>query len=549
MRLNGSSQPTLTGNHRAVTEARSTLDIRLRKRYAVRGASCFELQAELQVLPGFTVVLGHSGAGKTTLLRCIAGLCDPEQGSIAVGERILFDAARRVSIGPARRNVAFVFQDLALFPHLTVQQNIAYGLRLLDSKERERKTNIILESFQIAHLSKRLPRHTSGGEQQRVALARALVTEPSVLLLDEPLSSLDVRTKEGIVKDLRTWNEAHGIPILYVTHDHSEVFALGGRGVVLDRGRILTDNTPSNAIAGLPRDGQPQFAVFENVFDAVVIARSEEDGIMVCRLAGTAIELEAPLAPVALGAPVRLGIRATEILIASSRPDIVSAGRVLRGRVKRLDRMPAGYEVTVDCGREFRVQLGSQDPRGLQVSDEAWMVIGTRSCCLLGDARLNIVQRLFVFVCGGNTSRSPMAQAICNAEIAGRLNLPVEALRAAGIQAVSAGLSAQPGEPMTVEARQALSQLGVPFFEHKSGNLTADLVSSAAAIFCMTGKLRDRAIEMFPEAADKICCLQPDADFEDPSGHGPEAFVALGRQLRNLIQQRMDALLSNAALQ
>ena len=518
------------------------LDVRLRKRYAIRGASSFELHAELQVPPGFTVVLGHSGAGKTTLLRCIAGLCDPEQGSIAAGRRVLFDAARRISIEPARRNVAFVFQDLALFPHLAVQDNIAYGLRRLDARERERRTNVILESFQIAHLRKRLPHQTSGGEQQRVALARALVTEPTVLLLDEPLSSLDTHTKEGIVKDLRTWNEAHRIPILYVTHNHTEVLALGGRGVVLDRGCIVTDGSPSNAIAGLHRDN-PEHAGFENVFDAVVTGLRDEDGIMVCRLAGTPIELEVPMARVALGTEVRLGIRATEILLATARPEIVSAGCVLRGCVTRIDRVAAGLEVRVDCGREFRVRLGSRPPRSLEVCVEVWIAIGAHSCHLLGESRLNVLQRLFVFVCAGNTSRSPMAQAICNAEIARRLNLPVEALSAAGIQAVSAGLSAQPGQPMTTEARHALGQLGVPVFEHRSGNLTSDLVARAAAIFCMTGKQRELATQMFPEAAAKICCLQSDADFEDPTGHGSEGFLTLGRQFKTVIGQRMDALL------
>jgi molybdate transport system ATP-binding protein len=520
----------------------------VRKRYATRGASSFELQAEFQVLPGFTVVLGHSGAGKTTLLRCIAGLSDPEQGCIAVGGRVLFDAARRISVEPARRNVAFVFQDLALFPHLTVQDNIAYGLRLLNKTERDRRINVIIESFQIAHLRKRLPRQTSGGEQQRVALARALVTEPSVLLLDEPLSSLDMATKEGIVKDLRTWNDAHRIPILYVTHNHAEVSALSGQSVFLDRGRIVTCGRASVVMAGSRREGEEQLGAYENVFDAVVTGLQEEDGIMVCRLAGTSIDLKVPLARVALGAQVRVGIQATDILLASARPEIVSAGSVLRGCVKRLDRVMDGVEVRVDCGCEFRVQLGSPGSSGLEVSAEVWMVIGTHACHLLGQSRLTVLQRLFVFVCAGNTSRSPMAQAICNAEIARRLNLPVEGLGAAGIQALSAGLSAEPGQPMTGEARHALGQLGVPVFEHRSGNLTPEIVARAAAIFCMTAKQCELAIQMFPQAAAKIRCLEAGADFEDPAGHGPEGFLKLGRQFESVIRQRMDVLLSAGGL-
>jgi molybdate transport system ATP-binding protein len=431
---------------------------------------------------------------------------------------------------------------------LTVQDNIAYGLRLLNKEERDRRINFIIESFQIAHLRKRLPRQISGGEQQRVALARALVTEPSVLLLDEPLSSLDMATKEGIVKDLRTWNDAHRIPILYVTHNHAEVSALSGQSVFLDGGRIVTGGPPSKVMAGWRREGQEQLGAFENVFDAVVTGLREEDGIMVCRLAGTSIDLKAPLAHVALGAHVRVGIQATEILLASARPEIVSAGSVLRGRVKRLDRMMAGVEVRVDCGCEFRAQLGSLGSSGLEVSAEVWIVIGTHACHLLGHSRLTVLQRLFVFVCAGNTSRSPMAQAICNAEIARRLNLPVEALSAAGIQALSAGLSAEPGQPMTGEARHALGQLGVPVFEHRSGNLTPEIVARAATIFCMTAKQCELAIQMFPQAAAKICCLESGADFEDPAGHGPEGFLTLGRQFESVIRQRMDVLLSVGGL-
>src|SRR6185295_746547 len=144
---------------------------------------------EFNVVPGVTVIVGHSGAGKTTILRCIAGLCDPREGRIAVGSRVLFDSERRIKVEAAQRRVAFVFQDLALFPHLSVQDNVTYGLRRLDAAERKRRMREILESFQIEHLCTRLPREISGGEQQRVALARSLVTEPSVLLLDEPLSS------------------------------------------------------------------------------------------------------------------------------------------------------------------------------------------------------------------------------------------------------------------------------------------------------------------------------------------------------------------------
>src|SRR6185295_4671009 len=164
----------------SVSSSPPHLHVQLRKRHASGRSYRFDLEAAFAAAPGVTVIGGHSGAGKTTILRCIAGLCDPEEGRIAVGDRVLFDASRGIKLEPARRGVAVVFQDLALFPHLSVQDNVMYGLRRLEAPERQRRMREILESFQIAHLRGRSPREISGGEQQRVALARSLVTEPSV---------------------------------------------------------------------------------------------------------------------------------------------------------------------------------------------------------------------------------------------------------------------------------------------------------------------------------------------------------------------------------
>jgi molybdate transport system ATP-binding protein len=220
------------------------LQIRVAHRYlASDGATSFSLETNFIAQPGVTILRGHSGAGKTTLLRCIAGLTAMESGSIAVGEQVLFDSARRINLEPRHRKVAFVFQHLALFPHLSVRENVGYGLRKLAAADRSARVQAVMASFRIGHLSDRLPSAISGGEKQRVALARALVTEPAVLLLDEPMSSLDTRTKALIIDDLRAWNAAHRIPIVYVTHDHEEVRALGERAITLEHGRIAADDS------------------------------------------------------------------------------------------------------------------------------------------------------------------------------------------------------------------------------------------------------------------------------------------------------------------
>ena len=284
-------------------------------------------------------------------------------------------------------------QVLESVEHVVLPEgHIAYGLRLLDPEARERRTNTILESFQIAHLRKRLPRETSGGEQQRVALARALVTEPSVLLLDEPLSSLDSRTKDGIITDLRNWNEAHRIPILYVTHNHAEVSTLGSRVLILERGRIAMEGSLSDLMPAPPRDtpAQPpthpptQPADFENLFDATVTGVREDDGTPICRLAGTSLELRTGLAPVAVDTQVRVGVRSAEILLASAPPEMIGDCNVIRGRVTQCDRNGAGLEVRVDCGAEFRVRL-SLGSWKLPASSalKFWLIVKTGSCHVL----------------------------------------------------------------------------------------------------------------------------------------------------------------------
>src|SRR3954468_2568917 len=169
----------------------NSLQLRLKKKLSSRGVGTFLLDVEFVAEPGITILFGHSGSGKTTVLQCIAGLLKPDKGRIVVGGQVIFDSDPLVDVAVSRRNTGYVFQNLALFPHFTVEQNIHYGLNGLPREEKDRRTQAVLESFHIPHLLHRLPNEISGGEHQRVALARSLVMAPRVLLLDEPLSALD----------------------------------------------------------------------------------------------------------------------------------------------------------------------------------------------------------------------------------------------------------------------------------------------------------------------------------------------------------------------
>ena len=199
----------------------------------------FELRVAFEVPPGITVLLGPSGSGKSTILATIAGLLAPDSGRITLGGEVWFDSNTRRNKPIHERRVAFVFQSLALFPHMTAAQNAAYGApRSLPKDERRRRALASLERFRVAHLADRRPATFSGGEAQRVALARAFAMSPRAMLLDEPFSALDFTLRHEFIRDLRAAAQDLHVPILHVTHHRNEARILGDRAILVAHGRL-----------------------------------------------------------------------------------------------------------------------------------------------------------------------------------------------------------------------------------------------------------------------------------------------------------------------
>jgi ABC-type sulfate/molybdate transport systems ATPase subunit len=198
----------------------------------------FNLSVRFSLASPWTVLFGPSGAGKSTILRIISGLIQPKNSEIMLQNSVIFDSKQGLNVPPGTRKIGYLSQKPALFPHITVQRNVAFGLRSLPSQEQRQRIEEMLQLFRVEALAERLPRELSGGEYQRVALARALAPKPKLLLLDEPFTGLDADLKESILIELSVWLAAHGVPALYVSHNIAEAYQTGADVIVIENGRV-----------------------------------------------------------------------------------------------------------------------------------------------------------------------------------------------------------------------------------------------------------------------------------------------------------------------
>jgi molybdate transport system ATP-binding protein len=225
------------------------IQARIRKQFTPGAESAgFSLDIEFQASSGFTVLFGPSGAGKTLTLESIAGFIRPDEGRILLDDQILFDGAANVHLAPRARHCGYVFQNYALFPHMTLRRNLQFAVDRLPRLERHRKVNEMIEKFHLADVSGRRPYQLSGGQKQRCSIARALIGSPRLLLLDEPARGLDVPLRAELYAVLRQVREDFGIPILLVTHDFEECLELGDEMIVLRDGRVVQSGPPRKVL-------------------------------------------------------------------------------------------------------------------------------------------------------------------------------------------------------------------------------------------------------------------------------------------------------------
>ena len=336
----------------------------------------FKLRTECRLESQVTGLLGASGAGKSTLLGIIAGFISPDRGSVTVDGITLYHSRQHVNIPMHERRIGMVFQDSRLFPHLNVRDNLRYGLKLIPVKERRFDYRHIVDLLDIGHLQAQRGHQLSGGEKQRVALGRALLASPRLLLLDEPLASLDIGLKSQILPFLRRVKDETGIPMLYVSHSINEVLYLTNQVALMDKGQLLGSGTFHNVIQNERMLALAHTLGLENVVSGVLSAHDAYNGYSTVLLGQQ--ELHMPLVDSAKGSAVSVSIAASSIALSRQRVDGITIQNQLPGKVISIQIASGRALVAVDVqGQTLLAEITPKALHDLQLDN------GMQVCCLI----------------------------------------------------------------------------------------------------------------------------------------------------------------------
>ena len=359
----------------------------------------FSLTAAGETGKGITAVFGPSGSGKTTLLNCLAGVVKPDKGTIVVGGDTLFCSTRNVNLPPEKRRIGYVFQDATLFPHLTGMKNILYGYDLLPSSRKVIRPEQVISLLEIETVLKRRPESMSGGERSRVAMARALLTSPRLLLLDEPLVSLDFKLKGKILPYIERINSTFDIPVLYVSHDISEVLYLADDTLVLQEGKLIGRGDPQSILGDSAVLSLAGASHIENIFPARIISRSSDTGLATVKTENLQMTFWSKELPQRENATVLLGLKAAEIVLSTTRPEAVSVRNVLPARVERIQKTGGRVIVRVEVVKEpeggtrpgegkkliAEITAPAAEELGLAPGKTVFLLVKARSIRLMGE--------------------------------------------------------------------------------------------------------------------------------------------------------------------
>lgn len=319
--------------------------------------------------PGITVLFGPSGAGKTCILRCLAGLLKPEHGLISLGDQAWLDSDRGIWLPPQKRQIGYLSQDYALFPHLRVAQNIDYGLRGLPVNVRTARVDEVINLLSLSHLQDRYPAQLSGGEQQRVALARAVARRPKLVLLDEPLSALDAPMRETLRRELRELLLSLRLQSILVTHDRLEALALGDRLIVIDKGKILQHGAVLDVFNQPATADVARIVGVDTVEPATVLTVNE--GIATVSIGAAKLQ---GVTQEPLGQTCYVCLRAEEVILEHGPVLASSARNRLPARVLSLLREGPLVRITLDAGFRLTALVTPQAIEELKLTTNSQVI-------------------------------------------------------------------------------------------------------------------------------------------------------------------------------
>ncbi|MFG1229341.1 molybdenum ABC transporter ATP-binding protein [Xanthobacter wiegelii] len=337
----------------------------------------FHLKAALRAPEmGVTALFGRSGCGKTTIIQLVAGSLAPDSGFIRVGDEVFFDKAAGINLPMEQRGVGYVFQDARLFPHMTIENNLRYGERRT-RRPRTIRFDAVVEMLGVGHLLKRRPHTLSGGEKQRIAIGRALLSQPRLLLMDEPLASLDEMRKGEILPYLERLRDELNLPILYVSHSIEEVLRLADTVAALSDGKVIACGGLSDVLSRpelLPVIGRFDIGT---ILDCIVTAHDPDLSLSTVSFAGG--ELRVPLVDRPVGAPTRVRIRSRDVSLSLSRPMDVSVTNRISGTIASITRAEGPFsevELALAAGRLGSLVTQESVLRlGLEPGMQIWAMI------------------------------------------------------------------------------------------------------------------------------------------------------------------------------
>jgi len=335
----------------------------------------FRLDAAGEFGAGITAVFGPSGAGKSSLLDCLAGSVRPDSGYVQMDETTWYSSLDRVWVMPENRRVGTVYQDGALFPHLDVKSNIEFGWKLIPEQKRQIDPLELADFMGLSNLMSRGPSTLSGGERQRVAIARSLATMPRLLLLDEPLASLDTARRGSILNYLKRVHAEFDIPMIYVSHSISEVVSIASSAMMLEAGKVVGFDRPT---ALLPYLGNSEeIDKFENIFDGVVGLST--DYLTTVEVSG--VEISIGRLSKSIGERVMVSLGANQIILAAERPGNISARNIIKGKVVETWSNLGKVFVHVDAGPKFIVELTENALKdlGILIGSDVFLVFKSSS--------------------------------------------------------------------------------------------------------------------------------------------------------------------------